>query len=193
MRDNRGQITIEALLILGMFMLILLTVSIPINFRAERATRDVQVVSDARYATEQIAAAANSIANTYEKKNIAVYIPGFSSEGISNGNYNTHRGTRICSPDGSNLVTSVLIVRRDSSGTILQQDFYDFTVPLNGAGWSITSSTGDTILEDLGRWRNVEISWKGINATTNNHIENPAGPIGITCTMDVPTIMAAGF
>lgn len=193
MRDNRGQITIEAILILGMFIVLLLSVSLPNAFRAERYAMDVQFVSDAKYATEQIAAAANGIANTYEKKKISVYIPGFSSTATHNKKHDIHRGTRICSPDGSNLVTSVLIVRRDSSGTILQQDAYNFTTALNGVGWTITSTTGDIILEDLGRWRDFEISWKSINATTSDHMENVAGPIIVTCAMDAAAIIAAGF
>jgi hypothetical protein len=192
MKEEDGQVTIEALLIFGAFILILTTVSIPNVFKAQNAARDVQFVADARYATEQLASAANSITSIYDKKNIVVYVPGYASVGNdTGGNPIIHMGTRICSPNGSNLVTTVLIVRRDSAGTITKQENYTFSVPLVGTNWTVItpSGSGDTIFEDQGRWRNFTVSWKSINTTT----ENPAAVAGFTCTQTVQGIIGGGF
>ncbi|NOZ77204.1 MAG: hypothetical protein GXO65_05965 [Euryarchaeota archaeon] len=185
MRPNRGQITVEALLIFGAFLLILASISIPNVFKAQDNARDVQFVADARYAADQLASIANSITSTYDKRTVSVYIPGYTSAGNVSGRPIIHMGTRICSPDGSNLVTTVLIVRRDSTtGNTTQADYYNFTIPLSGQSWTVEAPGGEPIFEDQGRWRNFTISWKNITSTTNNSLT------GITCNQ---TTFPAGF
>jgi hypothetical protein len=175
MRTQGGQITIEALLIFGAFLLILTSITIPSVFKVQKDAKDVQFVADARYATEQLAALANSINSPYGKAEARIYIPGYTSVGNDTGGRPLiHVGTRICSPDGSNLVTTVLIVRRSGGSTT--SNYYNFTVPLNGGSWTVEGPGGEPILEDIGRWRNFTISWKNITSTTSNSLT------GITCT-----------
>ncbi len=185
MKEERGQITIEAIIIFGMLILILVAISWPMAWRARNAANDVTMVSDARYATEQIASAANSIVVPGGKRTIEVYVPGYLSPGNTTGGVPlTHIATRICSPDGSNLVTTVIIMRRASDGAIKREEEHNFTTKLYGSNWSFSVGGEDAIVEDRGKRYTLELYWKNITSTTSNSLSN------VTCNQ---TGAPAGF
>lgn len=145
--NEKGQVAIEAMLIMGMFMVLLITVSLPIIFRTKASARDVSLVADARYVTDQIANAANSIVHPDEKRTIDVYIPGFNSPDTS---IPVTIGT-----DGGNLVTTVALPSGDET----------MTIDLYGSGWTMyNGSTGSqsNISEAVGGRYNIALRWKNI-------------------------------
>jgi uncharacterized protein (UPF0333 family) len=135
----KGQITIEALFVLGVFILLITSISIPNVFRTVEAARDVRIVSDARYAAEQIATVVNSIGEN-EKRTFDVYIPGYSSESVT---------METCISVDGNLNTTVKI---NKSG---KTESYSFLKTLQG-DWE---SVNGTICEDKGKRYVIEISW----------------------------------
>ncbi len=146
--DEKGQITIEAVLILGFFILIFIGVTVPMAFDARNAATDTTIVADAKFATEQIAAAASTVITNGSKRTIDVYVPGYlgGSNNIS---------TRICNDStGSYLNTTVNIQHTGVSET------YNISSKLYGGGWSLNS--GSCITENTGRRYAVVIEYKNI-------------------------------
>ncbi len=177
---DAGQITIEALLVFGMMILVLVSISWPMAFRAKAAADDLEMVSGARYAAEQIASAANSISAPGGKRTIDIYIPGYRSPGNATGGRPlVHIGTRICT-DGDNLNTTVIIMRRDSDGTETKRENHNFTRGLIGTGWSFSAVGGDAIWEETGRRYSLMIYWKNITTSTSNSASD------VTCTTVLP-------
>ncbi|MEE8167989.1 MAG: hypothetical protein V3T58_03845 [Candidatus Hydrothermarchaeales archaeon] len=178
MRNERGQITIEAIIIFGMFIVVLVGISWPMAFRVKAAANDIEIVSAARYATEQIASAANTVVTPGGKRTIDVYVPGFRSVGNTTNASPVpviHIATRICSPDGANLITTVLIMRRKSDGTIKRQETHNFTRSLYGTGWSFSAAGEDAIVEDIGKRYSITLYWKNITSSTSSSLS------GIEC------------
>ncbi len=148
------------------------------------AADDVAILSDARYAIEQIGATADSITTPGSKRTIRVYVPGFKSAGNTTTNVPViHIATRICT-DGSDLISTVLLVRRESDGDIRRQETHDFTRKLYGTNWTLTPSDEDAIVEDRGKWYDITITWKNITSTTSNSLDD------IECDDDLTTIPA---
>ncbi len=147
---SRGQITIEALLIFGA-MIVIFLILVSYTFNANYAARDVQYVSDARYATEQIVSNANMIATPGDLRTIEVYIPGFTSRDAS------FTMTTNISTDGDNITTIASITRNARTET------YTIIKDLPGDGWTI--SPASPLLESNGSWYNISITWKTITYT----------------------------
>ena len=82
---ERGQVTIEMILIFGMFLLLIFAVSIPTVLQSGRAADDVQYVSDVKFATERLATFTSSVSHPDEKKNVEIYMPGFYVGNLSDG------------------------------------------------------------------------------------------------------------
>jgi hypothetical protein len=164
--SERAQITVEALIIVGAILLIILSVSVPMTMYSGRAARDVQHAGDARYAAEQIAAAANSITNEYERRSIKVYIPGYTSAGTTlGGEPLQERLTRIgTTGDGGALQVWLSQVRRYSNGSVASNRSYNFTVDLYGTGWRLAhyNGTETSIVERSGAWYTFNITYKNI-------------------------------
>jgi|Deesub1362B_J571_1020462.scaffolds.fasta_scaffold02492_4 uncharacterized protein (UPF0333 family) len=164
--NRRAQITVEALIIMGAILLILLSVSVPLAIYSGRSARDVQHASDARYVVEEIAAVANSVSNEYERRTLTLYVPGYTSAGKDvNGLPLIEKTTRITtSQDGDALVAYLTQVRRREDGSVVQNDTYNFTVELYGKGWIIMAANGSVadIVESSGAWYSINITLKNI-------------------------------
>lgn len=164
--NRKAQITVEALIVMGAILLILLSVSVPFTLQSGRYARDVQHAGDARYAVEEIATAANSISNEYEKRSLRLFIPGYTSAGVAlGGKPIIERTTRITTTgDGGALVAQLMQVRRHSNGSVLQNDTYTFQVELYGKDWIIAYANGTPgdIVESSGAWYNISITYKNI-------------------------------
>ncbi len=156
--DSRAQITIETLLIMGAILMILVTVSIPVTLKSSRYAKDVQHAGDARYAAEEIAAVANSLSTSSEVRRLRMYIPG----------YNSPRNKRIteirATPQGDGLSVTMYILRYSSTGIVVSNESYNFTVKLYGSGWKVYNGTSgaEGIAEPAGSWYTVVISSKNI-------------------------------
>ena len=163
---GKAQITVEALIIIGAILLILLSVSVPSAMFAGRTARDVQHAGDARYAAEELAAAANSITNEYEVRSLRLYIPGYTSAGTAAGGVPLiERTTRITTtPGGDALAVYLTQLRRRSDGSVVQNDTYNFTVELFGKGWTLTLANGTAaeISERYGAWYSFNITYRRI-------------------------------
>gem|GEM_PF-6273737 len=169
MINQKAEVTIEALFIMGVFILILVTVSISNIFEAVDTTRDVRVVSDAKYVAEQIATYASSITNPYEKKILRIYIPGYSSSGTTPAGDPLIWIRSCISTDGDVLNTTVQTIRYSNEGIITKQEEYSFTKDLPGTGWAIyvpNSTAPKPIFEDEGYTYTLVISWKNITSQT---------------------------
>jgi hypothetical protein len=161
--DEKGQITVEAVLILGFFIMIFVGVTVPMTFNARYTAIDTSILTDAKFATEQIASAVNTVVVNGSKRTIDVYVPGYKAGSI-------HTGTRICT-DGDYLNTTVLIVRYYANGTAKVSEAYDFSHKLYGGNWTLSTSDAsatDRILEDEGRRYSIVIEYKSITSNTNN-------------------------
>jgi uncharacterized protein (UPF0333 family) len=146
--DEKGQITVEAVLILGFFILIFIGVTVPMAFDARNTATDTTIIADAKFATEQIAAAASTVIVNGSKRTIDVYVPGYS--GGSN-----NISTRICNDStGSYLNTTVNILRTGVS------EAHNISSKLYGGGWSFNS--GSCITENTGQRYTVVIEYKSI-------------------------------
>jgi hypothetical protein len=157
MRGNRGQITIEAILIFGLFILIFLGVSVPLAFKARDMASDTGIVADARYAAEEITATANSIAVPGEKRTIRVYIPGFTSSGTAQNGQPISRTTTSWSTNGTHLLVGISIARYRQDGTLKLAETHNITTRLYGEGWTMTPFS-----ESRGRWYSIVIYWRSI-------------------------------
>jgi hypothetical protein len=167
---ERGQVTIEMIFIFGLFMLLIFAISVPSVFQGERYVRDVQFISDAKFATERLATFASSISNPYEKKNVEIYIPGYISGNLSGTEAAMLMGTCI-ETSGSFLKTTVAIIRRDSNGTVIQSECYDFSKNLGAGTWKMYVNTGSgyqegPIIETGGNRYSLAISWENITSNT---------------------------
>ncbi len=163
---ERAQITVEALIIIGAILLIILSVSLPTSLYSSRTAKDVQHAADARYAAEQIAAAANSITGWRELRTLRVYIPGYTTAAtVAGGQPLQERITRIgTTADGSALQVRLSQVRRHDNGTVASNSTYTFEVELYGTGWRLQhpNGTAGTIEEHNGAWYTFNISYKNI-------------------------------
>lgn len=189
MRHERGQITIEAILIFGMFILVLVGISFPLALKAREAADDMAMLSDARYALEQIGTASDSVITPDGKRTIRVYVPGFKSEGNTTTNLpRVHIATRICT-NGTDLKATVIVVRRDESGDYKRLETHEFTRGLYSSNWSLTFSGVNAIVEDRGNWYDITVRWRNITSTTSNSIT------GINCATNMGDVSAlpAGF
>lgn len=162
----KAQVTIEALIIIGAVLLIILSVSVPTAMFSSRAAKDVQHVSDARYVAEEIAAAASSITSEYDKRSLRLYVPGYVSAGRdSNGDPLVEKSTRIStSADGSALEVYLSLIRRRGDGTVVQNESYNFSVDLPGRGWVMGYANGTQaeIYERYGAWYSFNITYRNI-------------------------------
>ncbi len=173
--EEKGQITLEAILILGFFILMFIAVSIPMTFNSRYAALDTAILTDAKFATEQIASAANTVIVNGSKKTIDVYIPGYKAGSL-------HSGTRICT-DGGYINTTVLIVRYDGSGAVKLAESYNFSKKLYGSGWSMSTTDGlGRILEDEGRRYTLKIEYKSVTSNTANTMSDVTDKTTIECT-----------
>lgn len=145
---ERGQITIEAILLFGIFVTILFSISLPMAMKVKKEALEVSTVADARYTSEQIVTAANSIAYPGGRRTLEVYVPGDSEKNIN---------TTI-STDGSNLITTVLLPG-DGPKVI--------NLSLYGKEWVIYDSGGNpsNITENQGARYKFIICWKNITFT----------------------------
>ncbi len=165
MKDNRGQITVEAVLILGFFILIFFGVTVPMAFQARNAAIDTTVLADAKFATGQIASAAGTVLVNGSRRTIDVYVPAYQSNTIK-------IGTRICT-DGTYLNTTVAINRTGVAET------HELSQKLYGSGWSLTSASGTAyIAENIGKRYTIVIEYKSINSTTTNTFTPSGGCSG---------------
>ncbi|NOZ59648.1 MAG: hypothetical protein GXO66_08780 [Euryarchaeota archaeon] len=162
--DNRAQITVEALIILGAILLIILSVSVPTTLFSGRVARDVQHAADARYAVEQIAAAANSITSDYERRVLTVYIPGYTTAATATGGEPLQERRTVISTDGDVLKVWLSQVRRYTNGSLAANSSYSFSVDLQGTGWRLAHPNGTeaSIVERSGAWYNFTITYKNI-------------------------------
>lgn len=168
---EKGQVTIEMIFIFGLFMLLIFAVSVPSVFKGERYARDIQFISDAKFATERLATFASSISNPYEKKNVEIYIPGYTTTGNASDNKPLMWMSTCTSASGSVLNTTVAMVRRDSDGTVTLQDTHSFSRDLGAGNWKIYVNTGSgyqerVLIESTGRRYNLTISWENITSNT---------------------------
>ncbi|GBE18154.1 hypothetical protein BMS3Abin16_00746 [archaeon BMS3Abin16] len=170
--DEKGQITVEAILILGFFMLIFIGVTVPMAFNARSAAIDTSVLADAKFATEQIAGAAGTVIVNGSRRTINVYVPGYKSGGIN-------IGTRICT-DGSYINTTVAI-NRSTSGMNQSRviESYNISAKLFGTGWTLTNPAGGAyISENKGTRYTIVIEYKSINSATANSLALTNGCTG---------------
>lgn len=154
---NRGQITVEAILIFGLLILLFIGVSVPLAFKAKNMANDAGAVSDARYAMEQLAATANSISTPGEKRTISVYLPGFTSKGREPGGKPLTSISSNWSTNGTHLLVGIAIKRYKEDGTLKQDESYSLTKKLYGQGWSMT-----TLTESTGRRYDFVVYWRSI-------------------------------
>lgn len=159
-----GQITIEFLILVGLFVLILVSTSVPLAFWTTDDAMDVSLVADARYVTEELGTAAEGI-GPGGRRNLTVYVPGYRSQGTVGGkpliNVTTILGT-----DGNSLTTRVDITRYHSDGTLKRNESYNFSRGLPGNGWKVYSGTTlGNVTEGNGRSYRVLVGWKSINFT----------------------------
>jgi uncharacterized protein (UPF0333 family) len=170
--DEKGQITVEAILILGFFMLIFIGVTVPLAFNARYSAIDTSVLADAKFATEQIAGAAGTVITPGSRRTIDVYVPGYKSGDIN-------IGTRICT-DGSYVNTTVAIDRGNAGmnqSRVIES--HNISSKLYGAGWSVSAPSGLTyISENSGKRYTIVIEYKSINSTTANSLALTNGCTG---------------
>jgi uncharacterized protein (UPF0333 family) len=159
---EKGQITIEAVLILGFFIMIFIGVTVPMAFNARTSAIDTTVLADAKFATEQIASAASTVVVNGSKRTLEVYVPGYNSSSLN-------VGTRICT-DGSNINTTVGIVRAGGS------ESYNFSAKLFSDGWDLNSN--GYIAEKSGKRYTIVITYKNITSTTANTFTPSGGCTG---------------
>jgi uncharacterized protein (UPF0333 family) len=146
--DEKGQITVEAVLILGFFILIFIGVTVPMAFDARNAGIDTTILTDAKFVTQQIATAASTVIINGSRRTIDVYVPGYSAGSIN-------ISTKICNDStGSYLNTTVNILRTGINET------HKLSSKLYGSGWNINS--GSCITENIGRRYTVLIEYKNI-------------------------------
>ena len=145
--DDKGQITIEALLMFGV-MIVIFLVLVSYAFDADYAARDVQFVSDARYVTEQIVSNANMVATPGDVRTVEVYIPGFTSR---DGNFIMTTNIRT---DGDSITTNASITRNATT------ESYTIEKDLYGTGWQMNN-----ISESNGSWYTLSITWRNITYT----------------------------
>jgi uncharacterized protein (UPF0333 family) len=144
--SEKGQITVEAVLIMGFFVLIFFGVTVPMAFNARDSALDTTIIGDAKFATEQIAGAANTIIINGSKRTIDVYVPGYSAGSIN-------ITTTMCS-DGSHINTSVGITRSGSTET------HNVSSKLYGGGWTLNS--GGCVVESAGERYTTVVEYKTI-------------------------------
>lgn len=162
--NEKGQITIEAVLIIGFFVFVFFSITVPLAFRAVGAARDLSVASDARYAFNEILSAASSITANGSKRTINVYIPGYNAASASE-----KRVTVICA-SGSTLYGKVILAKNN--------EIKSFSAPLYGSGWALGDANGSSnIIEDTGRRHTITITWKNIVSDQTN-----SAPVGVNTT-----------
>lgn len=168
---DRGQITIEMILIFGLFILLIFTVSFPTALLGDKNSREVQIASDAKFASDRLATFAASISNPSEKRNVEIYIPGFTSAGNASNDKPIIWSAVCITSDGSFLNTSIAIIMRTKDGTITKQETYSFSKNLGRGNWKTYVNTGSgysegVIVEDRGSRYNISISWENITSNT---------------------------
>ena len=168
---ERGQVTVEMIFIFGLFMMILIGVSVPSVLKGERYARDVQFVSDAKFASERLATIASTMSNPYEKRNIEIYMPGYTSTSNSTDNKPLMWMGMCTSFSGSVLNTTLGMVRRKNDGTVTLQETQSFTRDLGAGNWKTYVNTGSgyeerVLIESIGRRYNLTISWENITSNT---------------------------
>lgn len=159
---NRAQITIEAILIFGLFILLFIGVSVPLAFKAKNMAADSGAVADARYAAEQIAMAANSISTPGEKRTINVYIPGVASVGKAPNDEPLTNITTAWTTNGTHLLVGITIKRYQEDGTVKQDESYNIEKKLYGQDWNMSALT-----ESSGRRYDFVIYWRNITWTVS--------------------------
>lgn len=166
--NEKGQITVEAIILIGIFFLILLSITVPMLFYSKGAAEDVTVVSDARYAVESITSAVNSVVTPGSKRTIEVYIPAARSAGNVSGSTPYINITTTMDTDGDVLIANVSIKRYRSDGTLRVDDVRTITRDLYGSGWVLFDNATQTekgITEEIGKKYDIVITWKNITWT----------------------------
>ncbi len=158
-----AQITIEAIILVGILIVILMGTTMPMALKAQRSATEVSFANDAKYATEQILAAANSLSAPGAKRTIVVYIPGATSaRNTSVGNRPFVNFTTYLSTDGSNLITTISMVRNNDDGSTFLNEVYTYSSALYGSGWMMYNAAGTAanLTETTGRKYRFTITWE---------------------------------
>ena len=168
---ERGQVTIEIILIFGMFLLLIFAVSIPTVLQSGRDADDVQYVSDVKFATERLATFAASVSHPDEKKNVEIYMPGSYVGNFSDPSTPATLRAMCIDADGRSLDAIAAIIRQGSEGFIVQEDDYEFSKNLGAGDWKIYVNTGSgyqegALYEYGGKRYNLIISWENITSNT---------------------------
>lgn len=161
LEKENAQITIEAILIIGFFILIFFSITVPMAFKVAHYSRDLSVASDARFAFNEILSAANSVVVNGSRRTISIYIPGYNASDI-----NETRITVICNnSDGSKLVGFVFLAKN--------REIRNFSSSLYGSNWQVSDASGDNkIMEIAGRRHVITVEYKKITS----NLTNPALP-----------------
>lgn len=160
---SKAQITIEAIILVGIFILILMGITMPMALKAQRTATEVSFASDAKYATEQILAAANSLSAPGAKRTIVVYVPGATSaRNTTTNNKPFVNFTTYIATDGSSLITTVSMVRNNDDGSVFMSESYTYRSALYGSGWKMYNSAGTAanLSETVGRRYRFTITWE---------------------------------
>ncbi|GBE54283.1 MAG TPA: hypothetical protein ENH28_06585 [Euryarchaeota archaeon] len=161
---NRAQITIETLIVIGVIMLIFVSVSLPLTFSSSKDLNDVQLFSDAKFVLDSISMKTNSITTDYGSGSLVIHIPGFTSAGTAGGEPLIQRTTKIyLDATGDKIFADVSAVRRNSNGTVIQNETKVISKELLGSGWVLGNSSGNAVIvENRGTFYAFNISWKNI-------------------------------
>jgi hypothetical protein len=193
---ERGQVTIEMIFIFGLFMLLIFSVSVPSVFKVERDAWDVQLVSDAKFATDRLATLAGSISHPDEKKNAEIYIPGYTTD-FGSAPPLTLMVTCI-EAEGSSLNTSLAIMRWDSECKVVTESDADFSKNLGSGDWKIYVNTGSgyqegALLEINGAEYDLTISWENITShTVPSYVANDCDDAEVILTAVITGLLSGG-
>jgi len=143
--SQRGQVTIEALLIIGFFLIVLIGVSVPMAWESKRTAIDVTSVADAKFAVEQIASAASSVTTPGSKRTIEVWVPAYSARSIS---------TSITLEGGKNMTATVSLPDGDR---VIRKSLY-------GGGWTLDPATL-TVSSGRGARYTAVVAWSSDAST----------------------------
>jgi hypothetical protein len=150
-RERRGQLTIEFLILMGLFILVLVGTTFLFLLETTADAREVDIVSAARFAAEEISSATYSASAPRSKRVLDVYLPGYRSAGVASGGERLANISTILTTDGENLITEVRITRYYQNGSLKLQEEWNFSRRLYGSGWTLYSEgVSGGVQEEIG-------------------------------------------
>ncbi len=164
-KERKAQISIEALIILGFIMIILISITYPLAFKTSSTAQDVKFATLTRTVADKISHAVNIVyySGVGTERTLYIDVPEDVSAGIAKNGEPLYERYITATINDSSLLFTLHIIKRSTDGRVILNESRTLERSLPPINW-VLYYNGEYIesLRFSGKYR-VVISWNNIS------------------------------